>query len=137
MARKRARGAPFPVEFLVRSGEDVPLPDGAVDTVVATWTLCTIPDPGKALQEMRRVLKPDGTLLFAEHGLAPEAGVRAWQHKLTPAWRRVAGGCHLNRETEALIRAGGFTMEKLETGYAKAPRVLGYMYVGQARPLTR
>ena len=133
MARKRARGAPFPVEFLVRSGEDIPLPNAAVDTVVATWTLCTIPDPAQALREMRRVLKPDGILLFAEHGLAPDAGVRVWQHRLNPAWRRVAGGCNLDRNTEQLIRASGFDIVKLDTGYAKAPRPLGYMYVGQAR----
>lgn len=134
MAREKADRAPFPVEFLARSGEDIPLPDGAVDTVVATWTLCTIPDPGKALREMRRVLKPDGMLLFAEHGLAPDAGVRAWQHGLNPAWRCVSGGCNLNRNTEQLIRASGFDIVRLDTGYAKAPRPLGYMYIGQARP---
>lgn len=136
MAHGKARGAPFPLEFLARSGEDIPLPDGAVDAVVVTWALCTIPDPKRALREMRRVLKADGMLLFAEHGLAPDAGVRAWQHRLNPAWRCVAGGCNLNRDAEALIGASGFTVEKLDTGYAKAPRWLGYMYVGQARPAT-
>jgi ubiquinone/menaquinone biosynthesis C-methylase UbiE len=135
MARKKARRAPFPVELLARSGEDIPLADGAVDTVVVTWALCTIPDPAKALREMRRVLKPQGMLLFAEHGLAPDAGVRAWQHTLNPGWRRVAGGCNLDRNTADLIRASGFGIVKLDTGYAKAPRLLGYMYVGQARPL--
>jgi len=134
MARGRARAAPFPVEFLARSGEDIPLPDGSVDTVVVTWTLCSISDPRKALSEMRRLLKPGGTLLFAEHGLAPDAGVRAWQHRLNPAWRRVAGGCNLNRDTEQLLRRSGFDIVKLDTGYANAPRPLGYMYVGHARP---
>ncbi len=135
MARAKAHAVSFPIEFLAGSGEDIPLPDGAVDTTVVTWALCTIPDPGKALREIRRVLKPGGTLLFAEHGLAPDAGVRVWQHRLNPAWRRVAGGCNLNRDTEQLIRASGFDVVKLDKGYAKAPRPLGYMYVGHARPL--
>ena len=135
MARGKARRAPFPVELLACSGEDIPLADGAVDTVVVTWALCTIPDPAKALREIRRVLKPQGMLLFAEHGLAPHARVRAWQHTLNPGWRRVAGGCNLDRNTADLIRASGFGIVKLDTGYANAPRPLGYMYVGQARPL--
>lgn len=137
MARGRVRAAPFPVELLARSGEDIPLPDGSVDTVVVTWVLCTIPDPGKALREIRRVLKSNGVLLFAEHGLAPDAGVRAWQHRLNPVWRRVAGGCNLNRNTERLLRKSSFDVVKLDTGYAKAPRPLGFMYVGRARPAER
>ena len=93
MARGRARSAPFRVEFIARSGEEIPLPDDSVDTVVATWTLCTIPDPVRALGEMRRVLRPRGALLFAEHGIAPDARVRAWQSRLDRVWRRLAGGC--------------------------------------------
>jgi ubiquinone/menaquinone biosynthesis C-methylase UbiE len=134
MARSRARAAPFPVDFIARSGEEIPLPDDSVDTVVTTWTLCTIPDPGRALREMRRVLRPRGALLFAEHGIAPDAGVRAWQSRLDRVWRRLAGGCHLTRDAAALVRASGFDIARLETGYADAPRVLGFMSVGRALP---
>ena len=98
MAKRKADTAPFPVEFLAHTGEEIPLGDSLFDTVVTTWTLCTIPDPIKALREMKRVLKPDGTLLFAEHGLAPDASVRAWQERLNPLWRKITGGCNLNRK---------------------------------------
>ena len=98
MARERASAATFPVEFLAHPGEEIPLDDGCLDMVVTTWTLCTIPDPLKALKEMRRVLKPGGTLLFAEHGLAPDANVRGWQERLNPLWRKLTGGCNLNME---------------------------------------
>jgi ubiquinone/menaquinone biosynthesis C-methylase UbiE len=102
--------------------------------VVTTWTLCTIADPIKALREMKRVLKPDGTLLFAEHGLAPDASVRAWQERLNPLWRKLTGGCNLNRKTDELIQASGFRIVQLDVAYAKGLRPMSYMYSGRAQP---
>jgi ubiquinone/menaquinone biosynthesis C-methylase UbiE len=134
MARKKAESAPFPVEFLAHRGEEIPSDDRSFDTIVTTWTLCTIPDPLKALKEMRRVLKPGGTLLFAEHGLAPDANVRAWQQRLNPVWRRFTGGCNLNRKMDELIQVAGFTIVQLETAYAKGLRPMSYIYSGCAQP---
>jgi len=99
-----------------------------------TWTLCTIPDPLQALAEMKRVLKPGGTLLFAEHGMAPEAQVQTWQQRLNPLWRSVAGGCNLNRKIDQLILTAGFRMTRLDTEYAKGPRPMSYVYAGRAQP---
>lgn len=134
MARRRARRLPVPVEWIEGPAEAIPLDDRIADTVVTTWTLCTIPDPLRALGEMRRVLKPEGRLLFIEHGRAPEPAVRAWQDRLTPLWRRVAGGCHLNRRIGDVLRAGGFDLESLSAGYGVGPRPLAYLYRGVARP---
>ena len=134
MARKKTGAVAFPIELLAHSSEEIPLEDGCVDTVVTTWTLCSIADPVKALREMRRVLKPGGMLLFTEHGLAPEARVQGWQQRLNPLWSRISGGCNLNRKIDALIQASGFRIEELEKEYSKGPRVLSYMYCGRARP---
>ena len=134
MAGKKARAITFPVDFLAHSGERIPLDDGSVDTVVMTWTLCSIPDPAQALKEMKRVLKPGGVLLFAEHGLAPDARVRGWQQRLNPLWNRITGGCNLNRKMDELIEASGFRITALETEYAKGPRPMSYIYSGHARP---
>jgi ubiquinone/menaquinone biosynthesis C-methylase UbiE len=135
MARRRARAAPMPIEFISRSGEALPLADASVDTAVFTFTLCTIPDPLRALREARRVLKPSGELLFAEHGLAPDAEVRRWQRRLNPLWRRVAGGCNLDRRIDELIATAGFRFATLETEYAKGPRPMSYVYIGRAKPV--
>lgn len=132
MAQRPARSVAMPVAFIAGSAEAVPLPSESVDTVVATWTLCSIARVADALLEMRRVLRPGGRLLFVEHGRAPDASVRRWQDRLTPAWRRISGGCHLNREIPALIEAGGFRIERLETGYMPGPRPMTYMYEGFA-----
>ncbi len=99
-----------------------------------TWTLCSIPDPVKALKEMKRVLKPGGTLLFAEHGLAPEENVRRWQQRLNPLWGKIAGGCNLNRKIDALVATAGFSIGALNTEYAKGPRPMSYIYSGRAQP---
>jgi len=132
IARRRAAASGVPVELLQGSATAIPLADNAVDTVVMTWTLCSIPDPLAALREMRRVLKPNGNLCFVEHGLSPEPSVERWQHRITPAWRRMAGGCHLDRKIDELIRLAGFDLTNLQVEYATGPRTMSYMYEGCA-----
>jgi len=132
-AEQRADSTPVPVELLRGSAEALPLEDRSIDTVVVTFTLCTVDDAATALAEMRRVLKPGGKLLFAEHGRAPEAGVARWQDRLTPLWKRVAGGCHLNRQPDNLIRSAGFRIDALETRYLQGPRPMAFVYSGCAR----
>jgi ubiquinone/menaquinone biosynthesis C-methylase UbiE len=132
IARRRAAASGVPVELLQGSATATPLADNVVDTVVMTWTLCSIPDPLAALREMRRVLKPNGNLCFVEHGLSPEPSVERWQHRITPAWRRMAGGCHLDRKIDELIRLAGFELTNLQVEYAPGPRTMSYMYEGCA-----
>ena len=134
MARRRARGAAVPVTFLEASSEAIPVEDRSVDTVVTTWTLCTIPDAALALREMRRVLRPGGRLLFVEHGLAPDAAVRWWQTALTPLWSAFTGGCHLDRPIPALIEGAGVTLEHIDAAYMRGPNPLTWMFEGSARP---
>ena len=129
MARKRLTHMALKVEFLSQSAEQtLPLPDQSVDTVVITWTLCSIADPQSALREMKRVLRPDGHLIFVEHGRAPDSGVAAWQDRLTPAWKHIAGGCHLNRKVDALLAQAGLTIEELRTTYLPGPRPMTFTY---------
>jgi ubiquinone/menaquinone biosynthesis C-methylase UbiE len=133
MARKRTLGRPVRVEFLSQSAEDeLPLPEQTIDTVLMTWTLCSIPDPLKALYQMRRVLKPDGRLIFIEHGRAPDPGVAAWQDRLNPMWKRIAGGCHLNRKVDELLIQAGFQIDELRNKYLPGPRPMTYTYQGLA-----
>jgi ubiquinone/menaquinone biosynthesis C-methylase UbiE len=134
MAGPRTEGVRFTVEFLDRSAEEIPIEPANVDTVVTTWTLCTIPDAIGALQEMKRVLKPGGVLLFVEHGLAPDAGVRAWQRRLNPLWNRIGGGCNLDRKIDALIVRSGFRLAELQTEYIKGLKPLSFTYSGRAIP---
>jgi ubiquinone/menaquinone biosynthesis C-methylase UbiE len=131
---RRAERAAGRAQFIEGSAEEIPLKDGTVDTVVMTWTLCSIPDASRALGEIRRVLRPGGRLLFAEHGRAPEPNVARWQDRLTPIWQRFAGGCHLNRAVGSLIEGAGFALDRCETGYMRGPRPLTFMYEGSARP---
>lgn len=131
-AQKRADKAGIKVELLTLSAEEIPAPDASYDTVVCTFTLCTIPDPVKALHEMRRVLKPGGQLLFCEHGRAPDAGVQRWQDRLTPWWKPVAGGCHLNRDVPSMLAAGGFRATEIESSYLKGPKPLVWVTRGVA-----
>jgi ubiquinone/menaquinone biosynthesis C-methylase UbiE len=133
MARKRAATRPINVEFLSQSAEEpLPLPNESVDTIVMTWTLCSIPNAPKALEQMKRVLKPGGHLIFVEHGRAPDHGVAVWQDRLTPAWKRIGGGCHLNRKVDELITKAGFQITDLRTFYLPGPRPMTYTYQGLA-----
>jgi len=132
MARKKIDRLSFPVELACQSAEQLPVDRESIDTVVTTWTLCSIADPLQALREMKRVLKPGGRLLFVEHGASPDAGVEAWQRRLNPLWRRMAGGCNLDRKIDALIGAAGFTIARLHTTYLPGPRPLTYTYEGSA-----
>jgi ubiquinone/menaquinone biosynthesis C-methylase UbiE len=134
IARGPAGQASIPAELVEGSAEAIPLQDRSIDTVVTTWTLCTIPDASGALAEMRRVLKPGGRLLFVEHGRSPDFGVRRWQDRLTPVWKRIGGGCHLNRPIAELIGGAGFLMERLDTGYMRGRNPMTFMYEGSARP---
>lgn len=134
IARKRARDFGLPLSFVELEAEQIAMDDDSVDCVVMTFTLCTIPGTRKALEEMRRVLKPGGRLLFCEHGKAPDAGVYKWQNRLNRPWGKIAGGCNLNRDIPALLGEGGFLPEVMDTGYLpKTPRFLGFNYWGSAR----
>ena len=131
MARKRSATAPVGVAFLAQTAEErLPLDDHSIDTIVMTWTLCSIPDASKALQQVKRVLKPTGQLIFVEHGLAPDVGVKSWQKRINPIWKRIAGGCNLNRKIDDLIGAADFEIIELTTTYLSRPRPLTYTYQG-------
>jgi len=135
-ASQRIETAPVPVKLVGGSAEKLPFDDRCFDTVVMTFTLCSIPDAALAVREMRRVLKPEGELRFVEHGHAPDPSVVRWQDWLTPEWKRLGGGCHLNRKIDDLIKAGGFRIERLSTDYLKsAPRPFSFIYEGSARPV--
>jgi ubiquinone/menaquinone biosynthesis C-methylase UbiE len=116
-ADSNAQHLHIPVHLLEGSAERIPLADRSMDTIVLTWTGCSLPDIRTALAEMRRVLKPGGRLLFVEHGRAPEASVARWQDRLDPFWHRLSGGCHLNRKTDDLIWDAGFRIDDLETTF--------------------
>ena len=134
IARTRARAASVAVEFLAQSAEEsLPLDDQSIDTVVITWTLCSIPDVSKALLQIKRVLKPTGQLIFVEHGLAPEPSVQSWQNRINPIWKPIAGGCNLNRKIDDLITSAGFEMSELQTTYLPGPRPLTFTYRGIAQ----
>jgi ubiquinone/menaquinone biosynthesis C-methylase UbiE len=132
LARRYA--AAVPIELIEGSADALPLEDRSVDTVVTTWTLCTISNVGRALAEARRVLRSSGSLLFIEHGRAPEPGVARWQDRFDPIWCRIAGGCHLNRQIDALVRQAGFRIDRLQTSRIPGPRTHTFLYEGRAAP---
>jgi ubiquinone/menaquinone biosynthesis C-methylase UbiE len=121
------------VELIDLPGEEIPLDDNSVDSILVTYTLCTIPDVAAALHGMRRVLKPGGQLFYCEHGRAPDAGVYRWQRRMNPAWRKLAGGCNMDRDIPALLEAGGFTIEEDNRMYIPGIRALSYNFWGAAR----
>jgi ubiquinone/menaquinone biosynthesis C-methylase UbiE len=141
MVRRNLQPNAPSIELIEGPAEAIPLESNSVDTVVTTWTLCSIPDAARALHEMRRVLRPTGRLFFIEHGRAPEANVRWWQDRLTPAWKRIltpawkriGGGCHLNRAIQTLIEDAAFRFDRFATGYMRGPKPLTFMYEGTAR----
>ncbi len=134
LAQERIESAGFKVDLIGLSAEQIPRSDSSFDTVLMTYTLCTITDPHAALLEIRRVLAPTGRLLYCEHGRAPDASVQRWQERLQPLWGKVAGGCHLGRDVPALLHAAGFALPDLQTGYIAGPRPFTFHYWGEALP---
>lgn len=136
LAAERLKNAEFDCEILGLEAEAIPLDENSIDTVVVTFSLCTIPDANRALAEMRRVIKPDGILIFAEHGLAPDIGVAKWQRRIEPFWKPLGGGCHLTRKPVELITKSGFVVEDVTADYLpKAPKFAGYVSYGSAKPV--
>lgn len=132
-ARDAASGAAVPVRLVRASADAIPLPAASIDTAVTAWTLCSVPDAARALAELRRVLRPEGRLLFVEHGLSCEPGTARWQNRLDPLWLKVS--CHMNLEVDELLKRAGFVVEELRTSYlGKGPKALTFLYEGSARP---
>lgn len=132
-AREVANESQVDVDFIAQGCEDLPLGSDSIDTAVVTWTFCTIPEPEVALAEIRRVLKPNGKLVFVEHGQAKEANIAKWQDRINPIWKVIGGGCNLNRKPDETIAEQGFKFESLHEGYVKGPKVATYNYHGIAR----
>jgi SAM-dependent methyltransferase len=134
LAAARVAAFPAQVEFVGLDGERLPLSDASVDHVLSTWTLCSIPGVGRALAEVRRVLRPGGTFHFLEHGRAPDASVQRWQRRLGPINSLICGGCHLDRPIDRLVADAGFAVAGLRRYYARGPKTTSYMYEGVASP---
>ena len=132
LAAKRAAACPVRIDYIGTDAQTLPADDASVDSVLSTWTLCTIPDASRALAEIRRVLRPGGALHFIEHGLAPDPAVARLQQRLTPLQHRAFGGCHLNRRIDQLVAAAGLELTRMDTYYMKGPRALGYTFEGIA-----
>lgn len=132
LAARRIPVGVVPVEHIGLDGQDIPLDDGSCDAALSTFTLCTVPDPGKVLSELRRVLRPGSRFHFLEHGIAPHLSVAKWQHRLDPCQRRLAGGCHLTRDASTLVGDAGFFIERNEQRYAKGPKPWSWFTLGVA-----
>jgi ubiquinone/menaquinone biosynthesis C-methylase UbiE len=122
-----------PVELVEAPAEHLPFATATFDSIVVTYSLCSVDDPAAALAEARRVLRPNGELVFVEHGLAPDFKTSRWQHRITPIWRRIGGGCHLDRDIAAIVRDAGFALE-VEAGFSEGAKLLSFTYQGIARP---
>ena len=133
IAEPRIAATTTKVELAGLTGEKLDLPSEEFDAALSTWTLCTIPDVGAALEEIRRVLQPGGTFHFVEHGRAPDVSVARWQARIEPPWKHLAGGCHVTREISELVERAGFRIDKIETYYISGePKVFGYTFEGVA-----
>ena len=134
MAKKVASGLDLNVEFLLSGAEEIPLLDGSVDTALITYTLCSIPEVEEAMKEIKRVIKPGGAMIFCEHGAAPDENTRKWQDRVNPLWKKISGGCNMNRDIPNLIESAGFSISQMETMYLPStPKILGYNYWGSAQ----
>ena len=135
MAKNVAKNEKLSVNFIISSAEEIPLPDNYFDTVLITYTMCTIPEAIKANNEIRRVLKNDGKLIFCEHGLSPDDNIKKWQNRINKFWSKIAGGCNINRNIPSLIKKSGFKVIEIEEMYIpKTPKIAGYNYWGYAIP---
>ncbi len=132
LAADRVAASPVEVEFIGLDGQNIPLDDDTCDAGLLTFTLCTIPDPGAALAELRRVIKPGGALHFVEHGRAQSESVQRWQHRIDPVQRRLFDGCHVSRDHPRLIESAGFEMDWSDAGYADGPKPWSYFHIGRA-----
>ncbi len=132
LAQQRIEDIDIPVELLNLSSEEIPADDGRFDTIVCTWTMCSIPNIYQAVREMYRVLKPGGKFIFIEHGLSPDNNIAKWQARIEPAWKVIGGGCHLSRKADELLLDGGFRMDSLDSGYLPGPKFAAFMYRGVA-----
>ena len=133
MAHKVASQNSLDVEFLLSGAEEIPLPSNSIDTILITYTLCTIPDLNSSMSEMKRVLKDDGNFLFCEHGIAPDLNIVKWQNRINPVWGKLFGGCSINRDIPDIIQSSGFKLNKLNQMYLPStPKIVGYNYWGHA-----
>ena len=133
MAKKTADDNNFSIDFLVNGAEEIELPSNSIDTILLTYTLCSIPEPYRALKEIMRVMKADGRILFCEHGIAPEEVVQKWQNRINPLWGKLFGGCNINRDIPNIIKNGGFKINSLDKMYLPStPKIVGYNYWGEA-----
>jgi SAM-dependent methyltransferase len=132
LAERRIRESSVRVEHVGLDGQEIPLDDGSCDAALFTFTLCTVPDPAQALYEVRRVLRPGGSVHFLEHGLSPDPGVAKWQRRIDPLQRRLADGCHLTRDSPALVERAGFVMRRSEQLYVRGPKPWSWFTIGVA-----